>query len=85
MLFSVQVSTMVSHYPQRRTTHQPCAFIRDKSFDSYNLLFLSAIIVAGGIAEIECADSKKAPPWNHSQDGAFLLWIRANISQRNRR
>ena len=38
---------------------QPCAFIRDKSFHSYNLLFLSAIIVAGGIAEIECAGSKK--------------------------
>ena len=29
---------------------QPCAFIRDKSFHSYNLLFLSAIIVAGELA-----------------------------------
>lgn len=29
--------------------------------------------------------SKKAPPRDHSQDGAFLLWIRANISRRNRR
>ena len=38
---------------------QPRAFIRDKFFHSYNLLFLSAIIAAGGIAEIECADSKK--------------------------
>ena len=50
---------MVSHYPQRRTTHQPRAFIRDKSFHSYNLLFLSATIVAGELAEIECADNKK--------------------------
>ena len=38
---------------------QPGAFIRDKFFHSYNLLFLSAIIAAGGIAEIECTDSKK--------------------------
>ena len=64
---------MASHYPQRRTTHQPRAFIHDKSFHSYNLLFLSATIVAGELAEIECADSKKAPSWNHSQDGAFLV------------
>ncbi|EDR99536.1 hypothetical protein EUBSIR_02600 [[Eubacterium] siraeum DSM 15702] len=51
----------------------------------YNLLFLSAIIVAVGIAEIECVDSKKSPSQDHSQDGDFLLWIRANISRRNRR
>ena len=31
------------------------------------------------------ADSKKAPSRDHSQDGAFLLWIRANTSRRNRR
>ena len=37
---------------------QPSAFIRDKSLHSYNLLFLSATIVAVGIAEIECADAK---------------------------
>ena len=35
---------------------QPRAFICDKSFLSYNLLFLSATIVAVGIAEIECID-----------------------------
>ena len=35
---------------------QPRAFIGDKSFHSYNLLFLSATIVAVGIAEIECID-----------------------------
>ena len=64
---------------------QPRAFIGDKSFHSYNLLFLSAITVAGEIAESECADSKKAPSRNHFQDGAFLLWIRANISRRSRR
>ena len=64
---------------------QPCAFIHDKSFHSYNLLFLSATIVAEELAEIECADSKKAPSRNHFQDGAFLLWIRANTSRRNRR
>ena len=52
---------------------QPCAFIRDKSFHSYRLLFLSAIIAAGGIAEIECMNGKKAPPWDFSQDGAFLF------------
>ena len=40
----------------------------------------SAIIVAGELAEIECADSKKAPSRDHFQDGAFLLWIRANIA-----
>lgn len=55
----------------------------DKSLHSYNLQFLSATIVAVGIAEIECADSKKAPPRNHSQDGTFLLWIRANISRQS--
>ena len=53
--------------------------------EKYNLLFITATIVAGELAEIECADSKKAPPWNHSQDGAFLLWIRVNTSRRNRR
>ena len=37
---------------------QPCAFICDKSLHSYNLLFLSATIVAGELAEIECADVK---------------------------
>ena len=57
---------------------QTRAFIRDKSLHSYNLLFLSATIVAGEIAESECADSKKAPSWNHSQDGAFLLAIKDN-------
>lgn len=35
---------------------QPSAFIRDKSLHSYNLRFLSATIVAVGIAEIECID-----------------------------
>ena len=40
----------------------------------------SASIVAGELAEIECADSKKAPSRDHFQDGAFLLWIRANIA-----
>ena len=64
---------------------QPRAFICDKSFLSYNLLFLSATIVAGELAEIECADSKKAPSRDHSQDSAFLLWIRANTSRRSRR
>ena len=64
---------MGSHYPQRRTTHQSRAFIRDKSFHSYNLLFLSATIVAEELVEIECADSKKAPPRDHSQDGTFLV------------
>ena len=64
---------------------QTCAFIRDKSFRSYNILFIFATIVAGELAEIECADSKKAPSRNYFQDGAFLLWIRANISQRSRR
>ena len=63
---------------------QSCAFICDNFFHSYNLLFLSAIVVAGGIAGIECADSKKAPSRNHFQDGAFLLWIRANISRQSR-
>ena len=28
---------------------------------------------------------EKAPPRDHSQDGAFLLWIRANTLRRNRR
>ena len=28
---------------------------------------------------------QKAPSRNHFQDGAFLLWIRANTSRRNRR
>ncbi|MFQ9030318.1 MAG: Mu transposase domain-containing protein [Oscillospiraceae bacterium] len=28
---------------------------------------------------------QKAPSRNHSQDGAFLLWIRANTSRRSRR
>ena len=38
---------------------QPCAFICDKSLHLYNLLFLSAIIIAGKIAEIECANKRK--------------------------
>ena len=41
--------------------------------NSYNLLFIFATIVAGELAESECADSKKAPSRNHSQDGAFLV------------
>ncbi|WP_417306272.1 hypothetical protein [Dysosmobacter sp.] len=28
---------------------------------------------------------QKAPSRDHSQDGAFLLWIRANTSRRSRR
>ena len=52
---------------------QPCAFICDKSLHLYNRLFLSATIVAGGLAEIECSDSKKAPSRNHFQDGTFLV------------
>ena len=66
-------------------TLQPCAFIRDKSFRSYNLLFIFATIVAGELAEIECADSKKAPSRNHFQDGVFLSWIRANTARQSRR
>ena len=27
---------------------------------------------------------QKAPSWNHSQDGAFLLWIRANTARQSR-
>ena len=38
---------------------QTRAFIRDKSLHSYNLLFLSATIVAGEIAESECANKRK--------------------------
>ena len=32
-----------------------------------------------------CRNIEKAPSRDHSQDGAFLLWIRANISRRSRR
>ena len=32
-----------------------------------------------------CRSIEKAPSRNHFQDGAFLLWIRANTSRRNRR
>ena len=32
-----------------------------------------------------CRSIEKVPSRNHFQDGAFLLWIRANISRRNRR
>lgn len=73
---------MASHYPQRRTTHQPRAFIRDKSFHSYNPLFLSLTIVAGGIAEIECTDSRKAavtPSKDRRQTLTFHIEIRVEI------
>ena len=32
-----------------------------------------------------CRSIEKAPSRNHFQDGAFLLWIRANTSRRSRR
>ena len=42
---------------------QPSAFIGDKSlsFHSYNLLFLSAIIVARETGKIECAEAESSP------------------------
>ena len=43
---------------------------RNSSAHSYNLLFLSATIVAGELAQIECTDSKQVPSWNRFQDGA---------------
>ena len=58
--------------------------VREK-VNLYNLLFISATIVAGEIAEIECADSKKAPSRDSSQDDTFLLWIRANTARQSRR
>ncbi len=48
----------------------------------------------GGCVRVEESSDKgttiavkyeKAPSWNYFQDGAFLFWIRANISRQNRR
>ena len=43
----------------------------DKSLHSHNLPFLSVITVAGGIAEIECVDSKKRRPGITSKTALF--------------
>ena len=47
------------------------SFICDESLHSHNLPFLSVITAAGGIAEIECADSKKRRPGITSKTALF--------------
>ena len=44
-----------------------------------------SVSVMPSASAIFLLSEEKAPSRNHFQDGAFLLWIRANISRRSRR